>query len=482
MSPISHTPKDTAHFRSPQEDELSEDSVSTHHGAASQSIVQVQTADIMRAKMFGDFFEYHLPPDATASHGRTSSYLRAVLEHPNPSRLLQRGIETVCLGSAASRQNDPGLLHAAQKSYSQILAMLQSAVAASSWQRGGITDVRELLTSISLLTHLDGPLVDSNDPCDSWATHLEGASQVLAVVGPSCFENASTLDCGLARHILSNGNILAVAKRKAWPFMDRWYENPERLGSTGWAEMGQIFGPLPGLLEQTDKALAASPRPDLAHLSRILQQLSAIKYRGLMLWPEEEPEANVSVTDLHEWDLTIEEHRFATSSRSIPHFFPRQEELASIRLTHRTGYLTVLECTILRIWHYAPSLLPSRKRLRQAESQVFGFALKLCQMLLQVTSSRAIVYALGYRIFLKLSRNVFEQLGATTELSWCNACLIANKMRIKRLKETEPPTLCRVEEVLNGIAEAGRFRSAFRMQAFRINAVGRCPRVHRSVP
>ena len=56
------------------------------------------------------------------------------------------------------------------------------------------------------------------------------------------------------------------------------------------------------------------------------------------------------------------------------------------------------------------------------------------------------------------------------ELGWCNACLIANKMRIKRLKQTEPPTLCRVEEVLHGIAEAGRYRSAFRMQAFQINA------------
>lgn len=450
----------TATSETSQETELSGDVLTQESG--SPPIVQLYDGDLIRYNMFADFFEYHLPKNHSTQHGRTVSYLRTLITHPAPSPLLQRGIETLCLGFAAKRDGSPDLLYAARQSYSRMLRMLQTAVA-SSWRSIGVRDGRELLASVSLMTHLEHPLVDSQDAGDSWITHLEGASQLLKSLGPKYLTTTVDLDRGLARHILSNGTLLSIAKRKTWPFMNHWSSAP----STGWTRTVDTFGYLPTLLEETDLALALCPH-DFVKLPRILEQLHTIKYFGLMLWPEEDAEPDLHVAASEHFDPNIEEQRFATSSRSIPTFFALRDDPYHFRVTARLLFLTIIECTILRIWHFAPSLIPSSTRLRKSTSHAFSLALKLCQCLLICTTAQNLAHALSYRMYLKLARNVFEQQGKVRELSWCNACLIANKMRVKRIRESGPPTLCKVEEVLHGIAEAGRYKAEFRERAFQI--------------
>ena len=430
----------------------------------SPPIIHVYDGHLIRSKMFADFFEYHLPKNQNVQHGRTTSYLRVLMSHPTPSPLLQCGIETLCLGFAAKKDNDPNLLHAARQSYGRMLGMLQTAVA-SSWRSIGVQDGRELVASVSLMTHLDHPLVDSRDAGDSWATHLDGASKLLKSLGPKYLTTTLDLDRGLARHVLSNGTLLAIARRKASSFMDYWSSAP----STGWTQSVDTFGHLPALLEQTDLVLATSPY-DLDKLSVILERLHSIKYFGLMLWSEEDIDPEIMVTAPEHFNLSIEEQRFATSSRSIAAFFAPKDEPYTFRVTARLLYLTILESTILRIWRFAPDLVPFPARLRKAESHIFGLALKMCQTLLLWTAGHNMAHVLSYRMYLKLARNVFEQQGKVKELSWCNACLIANKMRLKRIRASVPPTLCRIEDVLHGIAEAGRYKAAFRLQAFQVNA------------
>ena len=67
---------------------------------------------------------------------------------------------------------------------------------------------------------------------------------------------------------------------------------------------------------------------------------------------------------------------------------------------------------------------------------------------------------------LMLARNVFEQLGRRPELGWCDACLIANQLRIRRIRESGEPTLCKVEDIMPGIVEAGKYKSRFDRRAF----------------
>jgi len=85
---------------------------------------------------------------------------------------------------------------------------------------------------------------------------------------------------------------------------------------------------------------------------------------------------------------------------------------------------------------------------------------------LTFTESDKLVSAFMLRLYLMLARNVFEQQGATPELGWCEACLVANKLRLQRIRSTCVPTLCKIEDIIPGTAEAGRYKSKFDAEAF----------------
>lgn len=67
---------------------------------------------------------------------------------------------------------------------------------------------------------------------------------------------------------------------------------------------------------------------------------------------------------------------------------------------------------------------------------------------------------------LMLCRNVFEAQDRRPELGWCEACLIANQLRIRRIRASDAPTLCKVEDITPGIVEAGKYKSRFDPRAF----------------
>ena len=165
-----------------------------------------------------------------------------------------------------------------------------------------------------------------------------------------------------------------------------------------------------------------------------------------------------------------EEHSVILDSTAFQWLYEPDPENSVIRplcIQIRSMLLLITVCTVLRIWHFRPDIAgkaPSNVRA-DMEQNAYQLARQMCMLVRSFTQTDHYVHALTFRLCLSFARNVFEQQQSIAELGWCEACLLANQLRIDRLRASSPPTLCKIDLVIPGLAEAGRYGSSLDHQA-----------------
>jgi hypothetical protein len=296
-----------------------------------------------------------------------------------------------------------------------------------------------------------------------------GAEQVVASHGRACLNVAKPLDAGLMRQTMMNGFLLAVARRTRWEADIKWLQD---VRTHGWAVMVSKLQELPGLLERTDQLLTGDQ--DISQLGDLVLRLGEMREKSIGIFQEMRQPENVKTDSSKFMSAAIEEHCVMADSNAFPTLFaPMMEEgrnpaKDAFQFVYSTMLALISEVTILRIWHLRPSAASniSKDARDIVEQSAYLLAKRLCKIVLSFTQVDKIAYISTVRLCLALARNVFEQQGALSDMGWCDACLIANQLRMQRVRQNCPPTLCKVEDIIPALAEAGRYKQKFDPQAF----------------
>lgn len=270
------------------------------------------------------------------------------------------------------------------------------------------------------------------------------------------------------RDTLLDGLFFAVAERKAWDVDATWTYRAE---PGPWTKLALGFRPLPELLEETDEAL--SQKANLLTLQNILKRLNDVKSNTAGLYPEVSEPTTLDAASMQSLDPTAEEHVVMCDSTAFPRLFAPMTKSGSadaFKVVMPSCLMLVLECTVLRIWYFRPETTADVQVAvrEETERQAHQLACTLCKVLLSFTQDEKLADACAVRFCLTIARNVFEQQDRRAETGWCHACLIANQLRTLRIRNNGSPTLCKVEDITAGIAEAAKYKSQFNPSAFAV--------------
>ncbi|KAK4504764.1 hypothetical protein PRZ48_002726 [Zasmidium cellare] len=421
-------------------------------------------SDALDAQLFADFYETYLP--ANVFPWREITYLRIVAETVPETMLLKLAKRTMGLAHVGALSRNERIQQESRIAYGRLLGMLHASIRSSAAGKDAGSNIRGILSTMALMTHVNDhvrALSDDDETDDSWVLHLETAQHLLVLQGPRHLDADQSLDKGLIRHICYNSFFLAVAKRKAWRMNPSWLQ----MASKGLSELLKVFGGLPTILQNVDRALASgdSVTKLLDHVSRLF--FIATHAQGL--FPELQEPPSVGVIKAQRSRPKIEELKAMASSSVFPQLYSPMSEVAAQRLVCLTILVLVVQCTILRIWSLCPEtimLVPDEMR-QNIEKDADRLARRLCKLVLSLTQPDRLVPALIVRLGLTLAYNVFEQQKADAEMGWCHDCLVANQARLDRLfRSNNHHTLCKVRAVIPGIAEAGRYGDVFDPRAF----------------
>lgn len=312
----------------------------------------VRHSDFDDVQMFSHSFEEYVPPGIHV--WRQLSYLRQLVDFAPTTPLLRHARRTIGLTYIATTSHDSGVIREARIAHGKLLGMLQFSLA---FPRGtsNAGQMRELVDSIALLTHLNDPVAGFGHRDNSWVAHLLGAQQLLASHGRVCLNTADRLDAGIMRHTVMNGFLLAIAQRQSWDVDAAWLDG---IQSKGWTKLVAALHPLPGLLEMTDRALLRDN--EASRLSLCVLGLGEIKERVSEMFPEAGHPQSIDVGSSEFLSADVEEH-YVMSDRTIyPALFAPMSDDGSttaLLLVYSTSLALICESTILRIWHFRPDTL-----------------------------------------------------------------------------------------------------------------------------
>lgn len=417
--------------------------------------------------MFASFFDSHYPSDVKL--WRTITYLRSLVDFTSNTLILKRAKRTIGLTHLAAVTQNDRLVRESRVSYGRLLGMLQFSLMFPS-KIQTLNEIREVVASVTLLTHISDVSSVTEDLDDSWTTHMLAAQQLYKTYAPAAVPAMTRLDEGLMRHVIMNGFFLAVAKRRTWNVDASYIAG---LKSQGWTNLVPAFRRLPGLLEETDKALACAV--DASSLLRIVAELQVIKERTAGLFPEVRYPPTMDSAAIHNLPVGAEEHLVMADSPTFPTLYaPMTKDGGSetFKVVLATFLQLTVDCTMLRIWYFRPETLGAVPEScpPNAEKTAYELASRLCKVSLSLTHSDKVTYVAMLRFCLLLARNVFEQQDRLPEMGWCDACLIANSLRMQRVRSTAAPTLCKLEDITPGLAAAGRYKVKFDSRCFVVRA------------
>lgn len=180
----------------------------------------------------------------------------------------------------------------------------------------------------------------------------------------------------------------------------------------------------------------------------------------------------VSTFQTDAFSMIIEEHVFMTCSETIWQFyeFEGAVEGAAAAFAYQMILRLIIDCTLLRIFHFSKTAreLSCWRTPREVEQHAFETATQLCQTVYYFSQINDFANSRLIGLMVRLARNFFEEQGVVKEVGWCQGCLIANELRIRRMQHRFPPSLCRLGDLTPSLAAAGRYRA----RRLRVEAVG----------
>ena len=425
----------------------------------------IDSGRMNQIQLFNDFLEMHFPsPAAKADLANRRSYLMGLPEIDLSSApMLRSAVEAICYAHAGANYKDQRMVQASRKAYGKVLSSLVRCLNSNSSQR----DSRIIVPSIMLLTLYDDALPESKST--NWRAHYWGVHEYLRATGPSAFPMSEPFSRMLFLNLRIPTMFLGIARRKAVVLSEPQWRILGNVSGLGATSLGRLYPralKLPGVLEKTDSFLRQNSYANAKHLMRDLMAL-----RGeLITWSMTESSfadrtikyfTPIDATDESVFDFSIEEHLVMNANTAFPSLF----DFSSYKFAQDYAlywiFALILDCALLRIMHFRPdteTYIRPRTRV-ETERDAATRAKYLCRSayFMSKFDSQGITSFLDTMV--ALAESFFVETEAVKELGWCQSVRVAIQMRLSRLREKHPKTLCRMGDMVAELAAATRFKS-----------------------
>lgn len=384
------------------------------------------------------------------------------------SPMMSSAVDTLCLAHLGSNRKDQRLLYASQNAYGRVLASIMQAVSGKGGRRQHMP--RDVIAACLLMSvYNDGSPGDTR--ARNYATHLFGAAQYAQACGPGCLDPAKPFDQKVLMWVRFQSLFVCAAKRRKFFWEEkRWEKLNDHFPPGGSRDWFPLLVPLPGLLERADPFLKkyASTPSRMQQALKICKELDEYRER-LLAWVENDFAGRpgiAAITDPENFDFEIEEHCFITTSSTFPTFHVFVNPAHAMRCITSWILALIADCTILRLVRTYPSATHYLKRsFRDIEQKASFSAADICKSVYYYSVLHSLAYAHMIYVFVDLAKTFFEEYGGHKEVGWCQAALIAIRLRIERPGGDgaggyiRRGTLCRVGDLLGSFERACRYRS-----------------------
>lgn len=425
----------------------------------------VDASRMNQIQLFSDFLEMHFPsPEAKADLANRKSYLMGLPEIDLSSApMLRSAVEAICYAHAGANHKDQRFIQASQKAYGRVLNSLVRCINSSSKQN----DPRIIIPSIMLLTMYDDSLPEAKSA--GWRSHYWGVHEYLRASGPSAFSMSEPFSRMLFLNLRVPTMFLGIARRKGVVLSEPKWRALGNVTGLGATPLGRLYPralQLPGLLEKTDTFLRKNTYNDAKQLMRELMGL-----RGeLLTWSMTESSfadktikyfTPVDASEDDVFDFDIEEHLVMSSNTTFESLFDFSSYKVAQDYALYWIFALILDCALLRILYFRPDTEAFIKPRTGADTQrdAATRAKYLCRSAYYFAKfdSQGITSFLDATV--ALAESFFTETSALKELGWCQSIRVANQMRLKRLREKQPKTLCRLGDMVADLALSTRFKT-----------------------
>ena len=411
--------------------------------------------------MFSDFLDATTTPKTAKEDSTLFSYMSKLPFVNIYSPLLTIALEAISLGYFGTSKKDQRLINASRESYGSALARLRSTLS-SEITRSSLQVRRETLLAILVVSHFDRCVLLPTEEYGNWKMHFWAAQKYVQACGPSSFDSTHFIDQVMVPAVHVSGLLLGIGHRRALNLgsVRSFQRSNSTISLDGVAELVEV----PALLQSADILLSDRRGPVDDDVRSLCCQLEEIHYRlqgwldGMLAGPYND---FVKVIDNEAFDMQIEEHCFlSTTTTFSSHLrFPQPQDAIYFALP--ATIQLIINCTLLRIYHFrqATTSVPHLRQVSEVEHDTMVTARQLCRTVHYISQLRSMAYAYWITHMIQLVQNFSAEQQAVKELGWCQACLIATRTRLRRIKATSSPTLCRVADLPAGFAAAGRYRT-----------------------
>lgn len=429
-------------------------------------------------QMLNSFLQMHFPTThAQASLDFRNSYLQR-LPHLNLAEtpLLKHATAVVCTAHIANQNNDVRMQTVSHRQYASVINLLRREMT-----RARPTIPRwAMVFSIMLLTMFDDVLPYGNAPRTDWVTHYEGALAYLAAVGPTKFSLQQPETRQLIMNLCTPDLYIALARRKPCMFArPDWSEHLlEKTVLVPNSKRAVIrtfqiaIMQTPGILERLEKAIKspvdsdalANIRDEIEELRSYIQKVNADR-EDLKIVHDN----LVHLTEHEKFDPFIEEQVFMTTNTTFQSFFAPGSLMVQLQCTYVWMHDLILDCALLRIYEFCPELAmrDGHDVTIELHQNAFVQASNLCRTIYYFScESQSQAYCAVSDFYLLLAQNYFENVAAVQELGWCQGARLAVSLHLRRLKASQPRTLCRMGDIVESVASVTAFRAPTQVRHF----------------
>ncbi|GAB1736590.1 hypothetical protein NU219Hw_g8217t1 [Hortaea werneckii] len=428
----------------------------------------VNCRPVQQMQILSSFLELHFPSKAAkADLASRRSWLLGLPEIDLAiSPLLRNAVDTVCYAHLGAQNHDMRLQHQAQQSYGRVLFGLMQAME----RQRPRYDARHVMASMMLLCLYDDALPQPHSKISGWAAHYLGAQEFLKACGPSSLDASVSFDRLIFMNMRVPSIFLGIARRKGVMLSQPdWIAFGARHQQANHA-LAQLYKnalQVPGVLEEAERLIRSKDDDqNLEYQCSKIQQLQREMYHWITnestmatYWGRHLNEC-VYVTDADKFDASIEEHCVLESNTVfLSHYnFPDYNMVQDFTLY--LVFMMALNCTLIRLLHFHPTadahfLHRTRDKVRQ---DAFTIASDMCKTIHYQSKFESQGIAGFIELLVSLAQAFFEEVGAFEKIGWCQAVRCATQLRIKRLRSTQPKTLCRVGDLADDFATVGRFK------------------------
>ena len=375
--------------------------------------------------------------------------------------MMSSAVDTLCLAHLGKHREDQQLVYASQDAYGRVLHSIMKAVSGRPASR---TISRDVIASCLLMSVYN----DSMPGVSSWnnyATHLFGAAQYAQACGPTCLNPAEPFDQKLLMWLRFQTFFVCLGRRKTFFWSSHeWRAMESRFDPGGSRSWYPLLVPLPGLLEKADRCLR-QPSRSVSHVRTALDLC-----RDLDTFREKHHEwfkidfagkpGTIYVTDAEDFDYEIEEHLFMITSSTVTSFYAYHDTAHAMRCMVSWFTSLVSDCTLLRLLAAYPAASQHIGRTsEEVRQKAFDSAIGICRSVYYYSMLNSLAYAHVLLVFIDLAQAFFEEHGSVKEAGWCQACLIATKLRMERVRPARHDTLCRVGDLHGAFTKPCRYRT-----------------------